>query len=93
MMKKRKESKAARNTGVPAEPSADGVPPGKGKKGAQAQAEWHAQLAEDRIGKVDTDGPGSDPVGALSSANSASADPFVREKALGEPVPQVTRHI
>ncbi|MCZ4314620.1 hypothetical protein O4H66_14515 [Comamonadaceae bacterium G21597-S1] len=57
----------------------------------QAQADWHEQLTEDRLGSADGDDSGNEPVGPTSSANSASADPFVRRKALGEPVPQVTR--
>lgn len=92
-MTKHKEGEATRNTGAPVQLSVGGAGPGKGKTGAQAQADWHAQLAEDRIGKTDIDGPGSHPIGAMSSANSASADPFVRNKAPGEPVPQVTRHV
>ena len=60
---------------------------------AQAQADWHEQLTEDRLGTANGDGSGNEPVGPTSSANSASADPFVRRKALGEPVPQVTRPV
>jgi hypothetical protein len=92
-MTRRKESNAARESSASARPSAGGAGPGKRKTGTQAQADWHAQLAEDRIGKPDPDEPGSHPVGGLSSANSASADPSVRKKGLGEPVPQVTRHV
>jgi len=59
----------------------------------QSVSDWHEQLAEDRLTTVKKDGPGSHPVGATSSANSITADPFSRKKALGDPVPQVTRHI
>jgi len=92
---KRKSSKAVRHADAPADRSGESVQTAKGRSGAQAQAqaEMNARLSEDRTGKADTEGPGSHPVGGLSSANSASADPFARKKALGEPVPQVTRHI
>ena len=61
--------------------------------GLRLESEWHEQLAEDRASKVAIDAPGSHPVGATSSANSITADPLSRKKALSEPVPQVTRHI
>lgn len=60
---------------------------------AKKKAAYHEQLTEDRVSKLDVNGPGIDPAGALSSANSVSADPFARQKSLGAPVPQVTRHI
>lgn len=74
-------------------PADEGLPTGKGKPCTESEADWHAQLAEDRTSTVDAEAPGQHPVGAASSANSVSADPFARHKSLGEPVPQVTRHI
>lgn len=93
MVTKNMDSKAPGKSGKRARSAVGDAQTCAAKIGTQSEADWHAQLAEDRIGKVDTDGPGSHPVGATSSANSVSADPFARKKALGEPVPQVTRHI
>mgnify|MGYP000706140381 CR=1 FL=1 len=92
-MKNNKSGITPRHKGSHVRPKTAGELPRTGTTSKQSESEWHAQLAEDRIGKVDSDGPGSHPVGATSSANSASADPCARSKALGEPVPQVTRHI
>ena len=58
-----------------------------------ARAKWQQQLTENRTGRGKTSKPGREPIGALSSANSISADPHARTKSLGEPVPQVTRHM
>lgn len=66
---------------------------GKAVSANRPSTSYQEQLTEDRAGKVNANGQGSEPVGAMSSANSVSADPFSREKALAEPVPQVTRHI
>jgi len=95
-MMKRSQQQKTRADKVPVQPrrSADGLPENKGQKsGAENEADWHKQLAEDRTSTVDADAPGQQPVGATSSANSVSSDPFARNKALGAPVPQVTRHI
>lgn len=51
------------------------------------------QLTEERTGHQQASQTMREPVGALSNANSVSADPHARTKSLGEPVPQVTRHI
>ncbi len=92
-MKNSKSDVTPRAKGTRALSPTTGARSGKGATAKQLESDWHAQLAEDRIGRVDNDGPGTHPVGATSSANSVSADPFARSKALGEPVPQVTRHI
>lgn len=78
---------------VPAPPPAKGQQHGRAEGSTRLSSSYQEQLTEDRAGKVNPHEPGSDPVGAISSANSVSADPFAREKALAEPVPQVTRHI
>lgn len=91
-----KQKDATRVSGANVRPLAGDWRTGKDKDKTreQAQAAWLAQLEEDRTGNTaDADAPGHHPVGATSSANSVSADPFSRNKALGDPVPQVTRHI
>lgn len=75
-------------------PADDDLPTGRGQQSrTESEADWHAQLAEDRASTVDADAPGQHPVGGTSSANSVSSDPFARNKSLGAPVPQVTRQI
>lgn len=72
------------------------IPPKKRRRKVvkqSARAKWQQQLSENRTRRGKTSQHGLDPVGALSSANSISADPHARTKSLGEPVPQVTRHI
>jgi hypothetical protein len=95
MTKRTKDDKAPHDTRAEARPRTPERKRRGGKKaaGTQPESDWNAQLTEDRVGRVDTEGAVSQPVGAMSSANSISADPFARNKALGEPVPQVTRHI
>ncbi len=75
-------------------PSRRRLPSGGASDGDDARSERHEQLTEDRVGAHAGDrAAAGEPVGAASSANSVSADPYARMKALGEPVPQVTRHI
>ena len=84
----------ADKAGVRRRRSTDDLPVGKGKTPSpDRDADRKTQLTEDRTGSQDATAPGQQPVGATSSANSVSSDPFARNKALGEPVPQVTRHI
>lgn len=60
---------------------------------ADRQRQRQQQLTEERTGSQQAPQTGRESVGALSSANSVSADPHARTKSLGAPVPQVTRHI
>jgi len=92
-MKSDKRGRTSRDSVKPARPASGDAQHGKAATETRSESEWHARLAEDRVNKVNTSGPGSNPVGATSSANSVSADPLASKKALGEPVPQVTRHI
>lgn len=93
-MKSDSQKRAASKSGEHQEASTvTGQQHGKTSSAKRQSASYQEQLTEDRAGRVNSRAPGSDPVGAMSSANSVSADPFSREKALGAPVPQVTRHI
>lgn len=92
-MKDVKRSKTHESLDPHARPAPDHLQQTAAVNSTRSEADWLEQLAEDRVSNAETDGPGSHPVGATSSANSITADPFARKKALGEPVPQVTRHI
>lgn len=92
-MKDAKAGKIAAQLPKHVGPSSKTPRAGTAASSSRSESDWRKQLAEERVNKGKKDAQGSHPVGATSSANSITADPFARKKALSEPVPQVTRHI